>query len=135
MKNIILVTALLLCSMNVFAEVSVIVNPSNESAVDADTIKNIYLGKEQSFSNGTKVNPVNQDGTPVVDEFNDKVVGKSSSQLDAYWSKLVFSGEGTPPEKLTDDKSIIEFVAANPGAIGYISSDKVTDAVKVIATY
>ena len=135
MKNIILVTALLLCSMNVFAEVSVIVNPSNESAVDAETIKNIYLGKEQSFSNGTKVNPVNQDGTPVVDEFNDKVVGKSSSQLDAYWSKLVFAGEGTPPEKLTDDKSIIEFVAANPGAIGYISSDKVTDAVKVIATY
>ncbi|MBH0004365.1 phosphate ABC transporter substrate-binding protein [Pseudoalteromonas sp. SWYJZ12] len=135
MKKLILVSALSLCSINVFAEVAVIINPSNVSSVDADTIKKIYLGKSKSFSNGDKVNPVNQDGTSVADEFNDKVVGKSSSQLNAYWSKLVFTGKGTPPEKLTSDQAVIDFVAANGNAIGYVDSAKVTDKVKVIATF
>lgn len=135
MKKLILVTALSLCSMSVFADVAVIVNPSNASTVDADTIKKIYLGKSKSFSNGDKVNPINQDGTSVADEFNDKVVGKSSSQLNAYWSKLVFTGKGTPPEKLTTDQAVIDFVAANNDAIGYVDSAKVTDKVKVIATF
>ncbi|GAA62133.1 ABC-type phosphate transport system, periplasmic component [Pseudoalteromonas sp. BSi20652] len=135
MKKIILASALSLCSINAFAEVAVIVNSSNTSALDADTIKKIYLGKAKSFSNGNKVNPVNQDGTPVTDEFNDKVVGKSSSQLNAYWSKLVFTGKGTPPEKLASDQAVIDFVAANGDAIGYIDSAKVSDKVKVIATF
>ncbi|MBH0025724.1 phosphate ABC transporter substrate-binding protein [Pseudoalteromonas sp. SWN29] len=135
MKKLILVSALSLCSINVFAEVAVIINPSNVSSVDADTIKKIYLGKSKSFSNGDKVNPVNQDGTSVTDEFNDKVVGKSSSQLNAYWSKLIFTGKGTPPEKLASDQAVIDFVAANNDAIGYIDSSKVSDKVKVIATF
>jgi len=135
MKKLILVTALSLCSMSVFADVAVIVNPSNASSVDADTIKKIYLGKSKSFSNGDKVNPVNQDGTSIADEFNDKVVGKSSSQLNAYWSKLIFTGKGTPPEKLTSDQAVIDFVAANGNAIGYVDSSKVSDKVKVIATF
>ena len=135
MKKLILVSALSLCSINVFAEVAVIINPSNVSSVDADTIKKIYLGKSKSFSNGDKVNPVNQDGTSVTDEFNDKVVGKSSSQLNAYWSKLIFTGKGTPPEKLASDQAVIDFVAANNDAIGYIDSAKVSDKIKVIATF
>ena len=135
MRNLILGTALSLCSINVFAEIAVIVNPSNVSSVDVETIKKIYLGKSKSFSNGDKVNPVNQDGTNVADEFNDKVVGKSSSQLNAYWSKLIFTGKGTPPKKLTSDQAVIDFVAANTDAIGYISSAKVTGKIKVIGTF
>jgi len=135
MKKFILICALSLCSFNTFADIAVIINPSNANAIDTDTIKNIYLGKSKSFSNGDKVSPVNQDGTPVADEFNDKVVGKSSSQLNAYWSKLVFTGKGTPPEKLASDQAVIDFVAANNGAIGYIDSAKVSDKVKVIATF
>ncbi|MBH0020680.1 phosphate ABC transporter substrate-binding protein [Pseudoalteromonas sp. SWXJ133] len=135
MKKLILVSALSLCSINAFADIAVIINPSNINTVDTDTIKKIYLGKSKSFSNGDKVNPVDQDGTSVADEFNDKVVGKSSSQLNAYWSKLIFTGKGTPPEKLASDQAVIDFVAANNDAIGYIDSAKVSDKVKVIATF
>ena len=135
MKKLILVSALSLCSINAFADIAVIINPSNINTVDTDTIKKIYLGKSKSFSNGDKVNPVDQDGTSVADEFNDKVVGKSSSQLNAYWSKLIFTGKGTPPEKLASDQAVIDFVAANNDAIGYIDSSKVSDKVKVIATF
>ncbi|AQQ00621.1 phosphate ABC transporter substrate-binding protein [Pseudoalteromonas aliena] len=135
MKKLMLAGVLSLCSVSAFAEVAVIINPSNTSTIDADTIKKIYLGKNKSFDNGTKVSPVDQNGTAVADEFNDKVVGKSSSQLNAYWSKLVFTGKGTPPGKLDSDQAVIDFVAANNDAIGYIDSAKVSDKVKVIATF
>lgn len=129
MKKLILVSALSVCSFGAFAEVAVIVNPSNANALDTDTIKKIYLGKTKSFDNGNKVNPATQNGTAIADEFNSKVVGKSSSQLNAYWSKLVFTGKGTPPEKLDTDQAVIDFVAANADSIGYIDSSKATDKV------
>ncbi|MBQ4797945.1 phosphate ABC transporter substrate-binding protein [Pseudoalteromonas sp. MMG006] len=135
MKKLILASALSICSFSAFAEVAVIVNPGNSNAIDADTIKKVYLGKAKSFANGNKVTPVTQNGTAVADEFNTKVVGKSSSQLNAYWSKLVFTGKGTPPEKLDTDQAVVDFVAANGDSIGYIDSSKVTDKVKVVATF
>ena len=135
MKKIFLATALSVCSLNAFAEVAVIVNPANSNQLDANAIKKIYLGKSKSFDDGMKVNPVNQDGNSVADEFNDKVVGKSGSQLNAYWSKLVFTGKGTPPEKLSNDQAVIDFVSSNKDGIGYIDSAKVTDSVKVIGKF
>ncbi|MDN3378110.1 MULTISPECIES: phosphate ABC transporter substrate-binding protein [unclassified Pseudoalteromonas] len=135
MKKLFLAAALTVCSLNTFAEVAVIVNPANANQIDANTIKKIYLGKSKSFADGMKVNPVNQDSNSVADEFNDKVVGKSGSQLNAYWSKLIFTGKGTPPEKLSNDQAVIDFVSNNKDGIGYIDSAKVTDSVKVIGKF
>lgn len=135
MRKLFLATALTVCSLNTFAEVAVIVNPANSNQLDANAIKKIYLGKSKSFDDGVKVNPVNQDGNSVADEFNDKVVGKSGSQLNAYWSKLVFTGKGTPPEKLSNDQAVIDFVSSNTDGIGYIDSAKITDNVKVVGKF
>lgn len=135
MKKLILAGLMSACSFSAFAGVTVIVNTGNANAIDQDEIKKIYLGKSKSFADGVKVNSVNQNGNSIADEFNDKVVGKSSSQLNAYWSKLVFTGKGTPPEKLDYDQAVIDFVSSNADAIGYIDSSKVSDAVKVIATF
>lgn len=135
MKKIILASALSLYSLTSLANVAVIVNPNNANNLDAETIKKIYLGKLKSYDNGSKVNPVNQDGNTITDEFNEKVVGKSSSQLNAYWSKLVFTGKGTPPEKLSSDQAVIDYVSGNNDAIGYIDGSKVSDKVKVVATF
>ncbi|CAM4394892.1 phosphate ABC transporter substrate-binding protein [Pseudoalteromonas ostreae] len=135
MKKLILAGLMSACSFSAFAGVTVIVNTGNANTIDQDEIKKIYLGKSKSFADGVKVNPVNQNGNSITDEFNDKVIGKSSSQLNAYWSKLVFTGKGTPPEKLDNDQAVINFVSSNADAIGYIDSSKVSDAVKVIATF
>lgn len=135
MNKLILAGLMSACSFSAFAGVTVIVNTGNANAIDQDEIKKIYLGKSKSFADGVKVNSVNQNGNSIADEFNDKVVGKSSSQLNAYWSKLVFTGKGTPPEKLDYDQAVIDFVSSNADAIGYIDSSKVNDAVKVITTF
>ncbi|NOU50519.1 phosphate ABC transporter substrate-binding protein [Pseudoalteromonas sp. JBTF-M23] len=117
------------------AEVAVIVNPSNGAAIDKDAIAKIYLGKTKSFSDGTKVNAVGLNSGSSVDEFTTSVLGKSSSQYKAYWSKLIFTGKGTPPEALDNEQAVIDFVAANADAIGYVDSAKVTDNVKVVGKF
>lgn len=119
-----------------FADVVVIVNTENSASLSKTDIKRMFLGKKNKFANGTKVKPYYlAQGHAARDEFNKKVLGKSSSQIKAYWSKLIFTGKGTPPDALGDVSAVIKQVASEPGAIAYIEADAVTDAIKVIATY
>lgn len=129
-------TACLLFTSATFAEVAVIVHPSNASALDKNTITRIFLGKSKSFPNGDQAVPVNQkDSAAQTSEFNSKVLNKSSSQLKAYWSKLVFTGKGTPPKDLDSNEDVIKLVSTNPNLIGYVDAASVTDGVKVVGTF
>ena len=59
---------------------------------------------------------------------------KSSSQIKAYWSKLVFTGKGKPPTELSGADAI-KFVAEKPYAIAYVDASKVDTSVKVLKKY
>jgi ABC-type phosphate transport system substrate-binding protein len=120
----------------VLAEVAVVVNKSNTSSFDDNTIKRMFLGKAKTYSNGKSVILVSVGyGDAATDEFNSKVIGKSSSQVKAYWSRILFTGKGTPPQEMSSSAEVISTVANNPDAIGYVDASAVNDTVKVIATY
>lgn len=116
------------------AEVAVIVSASNaNSALDQDTISRVFLGKTSNFPDGSQAIPVDQnEGSASREAFNDKVLGKSSSQLKAYWSRLIFTGKGTPPKESGSDADIKNLVAKNPNLIGYVDSSVVDSSVKVV---
>lgn len=116
------------------AEVSVIVSASNGNAnLDQDTIARVFLGKSKNFPDGSQAVPVDQNsGTASREAFNSTVLGKSSSQLKAYWSRLIFTGKGTPPKESGDDAAVKDLVANNPNLIGYVDSSVVDGSVKVI---
>ncbi len=117
-----------------YAEVAVIVHPSaNISETSEANITNIFLGKSNQLSEGLKVTPIDQEeGEEPRDEFYTKLVKKDASQLNAYWSRLIFTGKGQPPRAVLDDDEVLEFVGANPNAIGYVSASSVDDSVKMI---
>jgi len=48
------------------------------------------------------------------------------------WRSLVFSGQTTMPKSLDGDAAVVEFVAHNAGAIGYISKTTPREGVKVL---
>jgi ABC-type phosphate transport system substrate-binding protein len=137
------IIAVFLCSLTMFsanfvyAETAVIVSSSNANAsLDSDTVSRIYLGKSSNFPSGDQAVPVDQsEGSATRDAFNGSVLGKSSSQLKAYWSRLIFTGKGTPPKEVGDDAAVKKLVAANPNMIGYIDSAAVDDTVKVVLTF
>ncbi|PAJ73026.1 phosphate ABC transporter substrate-binding protein [Pseudoalteromonas sp. NBT06-2] len=126
----------MLSTHSVFAEIAVIVNTSNSSTLDKTSIERIFMGKMKKFSNGLVALPLNAaKSMNSRDEFNKAVIGRSSSQVNAFWSKLVFTGKGNMPRELSSDAEIISTISSNQGAIGYIDSGSITGDVKVIAKF
>lgn len=136
MNKIIITLLFALFSQSALAGVVVIVHPSNNSSFDASTISKIFLGKKKKFSNGQKIEMFSlREGDAISEEFNKLVLNKKSSQLKSYWSKLVFTGRGTPPLEIDTEAQLIEEVARNPSAIGFISSDTKSNKVKVVGSF
>ncbi len=132
----ILLVPLALTSQLVTAEVAVIVHPSNAATADQAEITRLFTGRGTSFANGSKATPLNlAESAATRADFDSKVLGKSSSQMKAYWSKLVFTGKGTPPKEVADDAAMKAAVAADPTAIGYIDAASVDASVKVIGKF
>jgi ABC-type phosphate transport system substrate-binding protein len=135
MLNKALIGALLvLLSSTAMAEIAIIVHPSNNDAIDAKVVQRIFLGKEKKFPSGAESVAVNQvGGSDVRQSFDSDILGRTSSQVSAHWSKLVFTGKGVPPKEVDNDAAVIELVSQNPSVIGYVHKASVTDAVKVIS--
>lgn len=103
------------------AEVTVIVNAANTASLDDEAVAALFLGQAKTFAGGTEAVPVNQkDSAAATGEFAGRYLKKTPAQLRAFWAKQVFTGAGRPPKELDGDEAVIKFVAATPGAIGYI---------------
>jgi len=116
------------------AEVVVIVSAkSRVTSITAEQTAKIFLGKTSSFPDDGDAVPIDQsEGSAIRDEFYSKVVHKNSSQLSAYWAKVIFAGDGRPPEKLESNVAVRKAVAKNPNVIGYIDKSAVDKSVRVI---
>ncbi len=126
---------ILLFSVATYSEVVVIVHPSNNNSFAKDEIEALFMVKKSSFADGAKASAYYLSADdPVRHQFDEKILGKSSSQLKAYWSKLVFTGKGTPPPELGNSAEAIAKVAGDTSAIAYVDKAAVKDNVKVVFT-
>jgi ABC-type phosphate transport system substrate-binding protein len=115
------------------AEVVVVVAKSSAVTLTKEQVSDIFLGKATSLPGGASAVLVDQpESSPLRDEFYSKVTGKSASQAKAYWSKLAFTGKGTPPKEVGGSAEVKKAVAGTPGGIGYIEKGAVDDTVKVV---
>jgi len=116
------------------AQVAVVVNPKSPVAnMSADQVASIFLGKSNQLPNGSAAQAVDlPESAAAREQFYSKATGKSSAQVKAAWSRLVFSGKGTPPKELGSSADVKKFVAANADAIGYIEKSAVDGSVKVV---
>lgn len=126
--------ALLVASVAAQAQVAVVVNPKSAVAsMTAEQVASIFLGKSNALPNGNAAVAVDlPESASVRETFYTKATGKSSAQVKAAWSRLVFSGKGTPPKELGSSADVKKFVAGNPDAIGYIEKSAVDGSVKVV---
>ena len=132
----ILVITLASASTLCFAEVAVIVNSANNDAIDGKLIKKIYLGKAKAFPSGSKVKVFSLSSSQAdTEDFRQKALKKSNSQFKSYWSKLAFTGKGTPAKEFDSAAEVIEAVKKTPNSIGFVNSNDVVADVKVIKNY
>jgi ABC-type phosphate transport system substrate-binding protein len=138
MKKI-LYAFLLSASVSIFAhqaqaQVIVIANPSvKASDVSKNDLKDVFTGAATSLKDGGNVMPILLKGGAVNEEFVQVYIGKSDAAYRAGWRSLVFSGQASMPKSLDGDAAVVEFVAHNAGAIGYIGKASPHEGVKVLA--
>jgi len=117
------------------AEIVVVVSADNPiDGLSRAELRDIYLGRAHRFPNGLPVTPLDQKETAAAhDEFYKDYLNRSPGQVKAHWSKLIFTGRGQPPRSVPNGESMVEAVAGNPRALGYVDAGRVVDGVKVLS--
>lgn len=124
----------LLCSFSSSA-VTVVVHPSNKTLINEQDIARIFLGKQAEFPGGGNAIPISlPENSEVTKSFITSVLKKTPPQLKSYWAKLVFTGQGDPPETLPSDKAVVDLVSSNENYIGFVS-DGSHGPLRVVAKF
>ena len=109
----------------------VIVNAaSGIEKLDHDQVVNIYMGRYKRLPSGISALPF--DEPTLKAGFYRGLVGKEPEEINSYWARLYFSGQGSPPRQLESAAEVIDAVVQNKGAIGYIAKQKLDPRVKVV---
>jgi len=128
-----LLTAASILTVHAQAQVIVIANNSVKATeVSKSDLRDVFTGAATELKDGSRVVPILLKAGTVHEEFLQVYIGKNDTAYRAGWRSLVFSGQATMPKSLDTDAAIVEFVAHNAGAIGYIGKASAHEGVKVL---
>ena len=109
-------------------QVRIIVHADNPvSEISSKELGKIFLGKSKLWETwrehgeSIRIQPVDQAAkSELRNTFSNDVLGSDTNRIRSYWHRQVFSGQGVPPEEMSSDEEVLDFVRLNPGAIGYV---------------
>ena len=124
---------ILACTAATAQDVIMVVNQSvSISQISPTELRDLFTGVRSRFSDGSRAVPVTLRGGPVHEVFLMKYVGDNPDEFRARWRKAVFTGQGSMLKECSSESTVLEYVAATPGAIGYVVRVNPGDAVKVL---
>lgn len=126
----------LFSSMVQSESIAVVVNKNNPILhVSQRALIDLYMGKYQAFDTGAPAQPIDiESGEPLKEMFYKRLTGRTMSQINAYRSRIKFSGKASSPVIMPDTNAILIAIQRDPLAIGYIWASDVTEQVKVVFT-
>lgn len=138
MKTTFFIAALLLVTLTAFApagnEIAVIINKENPvDKLSAGEVKLYWLRKiKKRWPELNKnIKPVDRKTKCAEqDAFYSKVLGMSASDVETYFSAKQYESGEKPQDKLASDAAIIDFVAEEAGAIGFVNAASLTPEAK-----
>ncbi len=116
----------------------VVVHPSNPTTeLSRAEISRLFLKKDTLWDHAGTVAPVDLvPNNRTRQRFSKAIHGREVRRVQSYWLRLIFSGRAAPPPELDQERQVLEFVANDRQAIGYVSSTttvgKDVKVVKVI---
>jgi len=128
----------LLASMALAASEPLVVIVNADSGITQMTrseVTNIFMGRQKRLASGRVALPVEL-VAPEEDRsrFYLLLVNLPLSQVRSHWARLYFSGQAQPPRQAQTAAEVLELVAANKGAVGFVPRSKVTRRVRVVLT-
>jgi len=129
-----LFAALNLASGGAAADVVTVVSAKSPiTALSKSQVGDIFLGKISRTPGGTPVQPIDQaEGASAREEFYRSVTGKSSAQIKAYWSRIIFTGRGEPPPTVANSLEAKQRIMESPTSIGYIDRSLVDEQLRIV---
>ena len=123
------------CATSVLAEdIVVVVNQQNGfSKLSRDEIIDIFMGRNRQLPSGIKALPLDLPSSEVEREvFYSRLTGKSMSQINAYWARLILTGRASPPTLVGSQEEAMRMVINNRSAVGYMNRSNANSNVKVV---
>lgn len=138
MKAFLIIGALLFISLTGFApassEIAIIVNKDNTAEkLTAGEVKLYWLRKvKKRWPDLNKnIKPADRKAkSPEQDTFYAKVLGMAGSDVETYFTQKQYESAEKPQDKFATDAAMIDFVAEEAGAIGFISTASLTPDVR-----
>ena len=124
-----------ICATPAFAEdIVVVMNQKNSvSKLTRDEVIDIFMGRNRQLSSGVIALPLDLPNKSAEREyFYSRLTGKSMSEINAYWARLIFTGRASPPTLVRSQEEAIQMVIDNRSTLGYVNRSKINSQVKVV---
>lgn len=99
-----------------------------------DTTRAIFAMRQRTWPDGQAVRVfVLANDHPVHARFAKERLAVYPHQLQLAWDRMVFSGTGQAPNRVSTQTEMRERIASTPGALGYLEREYLDDRVQVIS--
>lgn len=126
--------SLLASPLQAATDLVVITNPaSGIEQLSREEVTAVFMGRARKLPSGVTALPIDQQAsTPYKASFYRELINKELPEVNSYWARLIFSGQGSPPRQAENSEEVLEIVATSKGAIGYVPRSRVDKRVKAV---
>lgn len=111
----------------------VVPKDSNIESISKRELVDVYMGRFEVLQSGQKVKPVDyESGSELRTLFYKSLVNKSERQINAYWSRLIFSGRAKPPLQVSSPEESLAYLLRNQSALAYMPVNRVSEEMKIV---
>jgi hypothetical protein len=120
-----------------WAEPVVVMNATSAiTRLGQDDVVNIFLGRYRRLRTGVMAVPIDQpENASLRAEFYRKLVNKEPNEINAYWSRLLFSGKTSPPLQAVTANDVVMLLASQPGGIAYMDRSQVDKRFRIVMEF
>lgn len=102
--------------------------------LNRDTTRAIFAMRQRTWPDGQAVRVFVLDSSdPVHARFTKKHLSVYPHQLQLAWDRMVFSGTGQAPNRVSDQVEMRDRIANTPGALGYLEKEYLDDSIQIIS--
>jgi len=112
----------------------VVVNINNPTTkMTKSQVIDLFMGRYIAFPNGEKATPIDLiDDNHLKSFFYQNLVGMSLARVNAYWSRVKFTGRIKPSVKVPSESGLIQHMHSSPQSIGYMERRNLTKQLKIV---
>ncbi|OVE81104.1 hypothetical protein BVY04_04055 [bacterium M21] len=100
-------------------------------SLDHTMLEDLFLGKIKRL-NGKPIVIILYRRHKIQKSLAKSVANKSENRFLTHWKKMVFTGKAIMPRYAGDVTSMVEYVKATPGAVGFVPAEYTIDLPKVL---